>query len=397
MSPPKDNLTHSQRPLIGHKRKSKRRPLLAPASLRGMSPYVDGSRTLTNAFAWTSFNLRRILIVTSNLKRVLRFTIMLGIAVLGVLIWKQSENNLFVEGCVFGLMGLGVVGFGLSELGLPGAATRGAVAEDGDAATIVRPEERRFADNVETVVHLLQTHLQANSGYADSLKRANSTLPSLQRPEQVREVVLFLIEANLNIQVKVSELSTKLDDSVAQIGQLRSHLADAKDEALHDALTGLGNRRFFDLKLNQALAAARAEANELCLAVCDFDRFKTINDKFGHPVGDTVLKLFGEVLSSNVKGKDTVARIGGEEFAIVFPNTKMADAVTVTDQIRAQLEAKKWMLGSSGTALGTITASFGVASLRAGEGTNELFQRADRALYQAKSDGRNRVVSEKEL
>jgi diguanylate cyclase len=318
---------------------------------------------------------------------------MLGTVVLGVLIWKQAERNLFVEGCVFGLMGLGVIGFGLGELGPSTAPARVAVSEGGDAATNARPEQRRFADSVEAVIHLLQTHLQANSGYVDSLKRANSALPSLNRPEQVRMVVLSLIDDNRNIQLKMSELSTKLDDSVAQIDQLRSHLADAKDEALHDPLTGLGNRRFFDLKLNQAFAAARTEASELCLAICDFDRFKTINDKFGHPVGDTVLKLFGEVLSNNVKGKDTVARIGGEEFAIIFPNTKLADAVTVANQIRAQLEAKKWMLGSSGTALGTVTASFGVAGLRTGEGTEELLRRADKALYQAKSDGRNRVAS----
>jgi diguanylate cyclase len=335
--------------------------------------------------------------VTWDFKRVLQFATMLGIAALGLMIWGQSQGNSFVEGCVLGLMSLGVVGFGLSELGLPLAAARAATAGFDDATASVRPEERRFAEGVETVIRLLQTHLQANSGYADSLNRANRTLPLLERPEQVRDVVVSLIDENRKIQGRVTELSNKLDDSVAQISQLRSNLADAKDKAMRDPLTELGNRRFFDLKLNQAFTAARTEKSDLCLVICDFDRFKTINDKFGHPVGDTVLKLFGEILSNNVKGQDTAARIGGEEFAIIFPNTKVADAITVADQIRRQLEAKKWMLGSSGAALGTVTASFGVACLRVGEGTAELFQRADKALYRAKSDGRNCVASEKDL
>ena len=126
--------------------------------------------------------------------------------------------------------------------------------------------------------------------------------------------------------------------------------------------------------------------------MCDIDRFKAINDKFGHPVGDMVLKLFSEILSNNIKGRDTVARVGGEEFAIIFPQTPTADAAAIADQIRKQLEAKKWVVGSSGAPLGAVTASFGVAQLRADEGAEELFKRADEALYRAKSEGRNRVA-----
>ncbi len=239
-------------------------------------------------------------------------------------------------------------------------------------------------------------YLSANSSYSDSLVRANRDLPLLDKPEQIRAVVLSLIDENQKIQARVNDLSRNLDDSVAKIEKLRSNLADANDKALRDALTALGNRRFFDQKLEEALVE-QPDSGGLCLVMCDLDRFKAINDKFGHPVGDMVLKMFGEILSSAVKGDDTVARVGGEEFAIIFPDTRPADAATVAEQIRTQLEAKKWKVGSSGVVLGTVTASFGVARSRDGEEPAELFKRADEALYRAKSAGRNRVVVEGEI
>jgi diguanylate cyclase len=200
-----------------------------------------------------------------------------------------------------------------------------------------------------------------------------------------------LIEENQKIQTKVNDLSRNLDESVAKIDKLSSNLAEANDKALRDPLTALGNRRFFDQKLDAALRET-AESNGLCLVMCDLDRFKAINDKFGHPVGDMVLKLFSEILSNAIDAQDTAARVGGEEFAIIFPDTRADAAAMVAGQVRKQLEAKKWVVGSSGAPLGAVTASFGIVQLRDEEGAAQLFKRADEALYRAKSTGRNRVV-----
>ena len=131
----------------------------------------------------------------------------------------------------------------------------------------------------------------------------------------------------------MSDLSRSSDESVAKIEKLRSNLAEANDQALRDPLTGLGNRRFFDQKLDSALVEARADSGELCLMMCDLDRFKAINDKFGHPVGDMVLKMFGELLSNNITPRNTAVRVGGEEFAVIFPEARPADAAAVADQI----------------------------------------------------------------
>lgn len=335
------------------------------------------------------------MIVSSYLRRGLQLATMFGIVVLGALIWRQSTENSFVEACVFALIALGVLGVGIGEFKGSAEASPSGIAGECRSNERTSPAEQRFAGDLALIARLLQAHLSANSSYSDSLARANNDLPLLDEPEQIRAVVLSLIDENQKIQTKMGDLSRNLDESVAKIEKLRSNLAEANDKALRDPLTALGNRRFFDQKLDQALLEAPG-SSELCLVMCDLDRFKTINDKFGHPVGDMVLKLFSEILSSNITAHDTVARVGGEEFAIIFSGMRTAEAATIADQIRKQLEAKKWVVGSSGAALGTVTASFGVARLRSGEGAAQLFKRADEALYRAKSGGRNRVVVEAE-
>jgi len=330
--------------------------------------------------------------VGSLFKRALQFGAMFGIVALGALIWRQSTDNSIVEACVFGLIALGVIGVGVSEFKHPADASPSGIVGESRPYEKASRAEQRFAADLATIARLLQTYLTANSSYSDSLVRANKDLPLLEKPEQIRAVVLSLIEENRKIQIKVDDLSRELDASVAKIDKLGANLAEANDKALRDPLTALGNRRFFDQKLDSALLEARAQTGELCLAMCDIDRFKAINDKFGHPVGDMVLKAFSEIVSNAIASQDIAARVGGEEFAIIFPGARAADAATVAGQIRKQLEAKKWVLGTSGAPLGVVTASFGVAQLRGEEGATQLFERADEALYRAKSTGRNRVV-----
>ena len=323
------------------------------------------------------------------MKRALQAAAMLGIVILGALIWRRSLDDSFVQASVFGVIALGVVGIIVSELNGSSATRR--LEDEGARGRAFDQAERRFAGDMTTIVRLLKGYLSANTSYSDSLSRANNNLPLLEKPEQIRAVVISLIEENQKIQLKVDDLSHTLDDSVAKIEKLRANLAEATDKALRDPLTGLGNRRFFDQKLKEALRETPA-ADGLCLAMCDLDWFKAINDKFGHPVGDLVLKMFGETLADAVNGDDIVARIGGEEFAIVFLGARAVQAASLAEQVRKRLEAKKWAVGSSGAVVGTVTASFGLAERRAEEGADELIRRADQALYRAKASGRNRIV-----
>jgi diguanylate cyclase len=162
--------------------------------------------------------------------------------------------------------------------------------------------------------------------------------------------------------------------------------------AMIDALTGLGNRRFFDQTLQKEIERARETGAGLCLAMADLDRFKTVNDRFGHLVGDHLLKLFAGVLTTNLRGPDVPARYGGEEFALLFPGASLDDALRVVEKTRRDLESKRWVVGPKEEWLGAVTASFGIARLAFDEAAESFVQRADAKLFEAKAAGRNRVV-----
>ena len=198
---------------------------------------------------------------------------------------------------------------------------------------------------------------------------------------------------NDKMKARTSNLQANLETSHKQIEKLKTNLATAEAQGLSDPLTGLKNRRGFDVVLASQLATARNGSQPLSLIIADIDHFKAINDRYGHPTGDDVLKWFAKVLSSNVKGRDTVARYGGEEFAIVLPATPVENAAKIAGQIKAQLEAQCWQKPGAPNTMLRVTASFGVAELVAGEGTSALVARADSKLYEAKQAGRNRVAA----
>jgi len=170
-----------------------------------------------------------------------------------------------------------------------------------------------------------------------------------------------------------------------------------RKESLTDALTGLANRRCFDDSARRAIDAAVTDRKPMSLIISDVDHFKKFNDTYGHAIGDQVLRLVGQCLRSNVKGKDLAARFGGEEFVVILPDTPLEHAVAVANDIRKTVETKKIVQRSTGKDMGTVTLSLGVAQYVPGEQIADLLNRADASLYAAKRGGRNRVVTEREL
>jgi diguanylate cyclase len=127
------------------------------------------------------------------------------------------------------------------------------------------------------------------------------------------------------------------------------------------------------------------------LVLCDLDRFKRINDTFGHNVGDSVIRQFAQTMRLGIKGKDTAARYGGEEFALLLPETQILGARHVAEKIRQAFAAQAFVLTETQQRIGSLSASFGVAEHQPGESIEALAARADAALYRAKNNGRNRV------
>jgi two-component system cell cycle response regulator len=161
--------------------------------------------------------------------------------------------------------------------------------------------------------------------------------------------------------------------------------------ALTDGLTGLYNRNYMDEHLARLLSSAQVEAKPLSLVMVDVDRFKSVNDTYGHAAGDEVLREFARRLGGNLRGVDTLARMGGEEFVIALPEAREKDAGMAAERLRARIAQEPFNIGASLRPL-AVTASFGVASARTGDTVASLLERADRALYAAKRSGRNCVM-----
>ncbi|MEO7158734.1 MAG: diguanylate cyclase [Vicinamibacterales bacterium] len=158
-----------------------------------------------------------------------------------------------------------------------------------------------------------------------------------------------------------------------------------------DSLTGLLNRPYLDSRLHQEVERAKRESGTLALLIADIDDFKSINDKWGHQVGDAVLQTVGSVIRSAVRVFDVCARYGGDEFAIVMPNSGQASAVACAERIRRRLAEHR---ASDNNPQPQLTMSIGVALIAPEDSAADLILRADRAMYQAKADGKNLVRGE---
>jgi len=162
---------------------------------------------------------------------------------------------------------------------------------------------------------------------------------------------------------------------------------------LTDSLTGVANRRCFDLRLVEQSKAALKEGSDLCLVLIDIDHFKRFNDTYGHRVGDQVLKVVGFQLKAAAGEKDVPARYGGEEFAMILPNCTLERARERADQLRQILAGQYLRNKSTGENFGQVTVSIGVSTYRPNEPLEDFVTRADGALYEAKHKGRNCVAT----
>ena len=229
--------------------------------------------------------------------------------------------------------------------------------------------------------------------YGRKLSAVSGELGSQPSAGGLHKIVEGLRTATSAMEARTHALESELQKSSHEVDELRRKLEDVRKESLTDPLTGIANRKAFDLDLRKAIMQAREHDEALSLLICDIDRFKLFNDTFGHQTGDQVLRLVANCLNESVKGRDTAARYGGEEFAVIVRGAALRAAGLLADQIRQVVQAKKLVKKSTGDVLGTITISIGAAQLLAGEDETSLIHRADAGLYAAKAAGRNCVRS----
>lgn len=199
--------------------------------------------------------------------------------------------------------------------------------------------------------------------------------------------------ARCDAMLHIKRLQEELRDAQARLREANAKLAD---QSLTDPLTGLRNRRFFDERLPEEFRRAQRYGDHLSLIMIDLDHFKSVNDRFGHLAGDAVLRETGSLIRASIRDPDICSRYGGEEFAVILPKTHLSGALAVAERVWKELGAKEYAVqGPPGQPSRVrVTASLGVAFYPSREVTSVelLVATADKALYEAKAKGRNRVI-----
>lgn len=236
-----------------------------------------------------------------------------------------------------------------------------------------------------------ETDIQALQ-FGTNLHRYGDTLKQNLTPAQLIALIANMAGETNKMIGSMRELQSELTASKQKVEKLHQELKSARGEALLDPLTGILNRRGFENSAKQTLSDNQVLNKGMCLMMIDIDHFKRINDTYGHLFGDKVIRAVANTLKSKVRGQDSVARLGGEEFALLLAETNLAGAHTVAENIRRTIEGCQIHRLDNQEKIGGITISVGIAPYTSGNGLAELLDHADKALYVSKRQGRNRTT-----
>ena len=247
---------------------------------------------------------------------------------------------------------------------------------------------------LQEAITLLRQGVGSSRVYTASLEKAQNQITQVSRNHDAKKVVMELLDLSRDHAKQTEAVGRELVRAREQVGDLQRELHKLRDRAYLDYLTQIANRRHMDEMLEREIRLARGSSEPLSFALGDLDYFKQLNDTYGHTVGDAVLKHFAALMRSNIKGQDTPARFGGEEFAIIFPKTSVFGAASVTENLRKILYGTDFILSRDSSSIGRVSVSFGVTQLLSGDSMGDLIRRADGLLYRAKKLGRNRVETD---
>ncbi len=256
-----------------------------------------------------------------------------------------------------------------------GAAPREA---DVDSAIALVTETQQQVDGF---AEMMRTMHNETRGFGRDLAQSAAAITQMAEIDEITRITTTMIG-------RIRDSEVRLAQATAETDALRAKLAEARDTARRDVLTGLPNRRAFE----EALAVRDVDGGPYCLAVCDIDRFKRVNDIHGHGVGDRVLTAIGQAIAAEC-APHLVVRHGGEEFAVLIAGITLAEAAGLLDSVRATVAAKRFRNRDTDTSLGIMTFSAGITAIHADEPADAAFTRADRLLYMAKNQGRDRICT----
>lgn len=196
---------------------------------------------------------------------------------------------------------------------------------------------------------------------------------------------------------RAAATEAKLATNSAELKKIKESLAEAEARSKTDALTGLANRHMLDEYLKSSLLGAAQQSTALSVFMLDIDHFKKFNDRYGHPLGDQVLRLVSQVMQGCLREADLAARYGGEELMAVLAGAGLKECHDAAERVRTKICGARITRRATGEDIGTVTVSIGATRFLPGESSEALVQRCDGALYLAKKLGRNRTVTVDEL
>lgn len=254
-----------------------------------------------------------------------------------------------------------------------------------------------FQKELAKIVSVLKGAGDDTNAHTKALMDHMNKLSDFEGANELRDIIKLVITDTDKIKEQSQKLEDKLQESTLRIEGLQTNLENARLESRTDALTNIGNRKFFEEKVVEYMDNFINRSDGLVLILCDIDHFKKFNDNFGHQIGDQVLKVVAHVIKKELGLRGSAARYGGEEFAILLPKAILDDGIELADKIKTVISQRIIKNKNTGANFGRITMSFGVSCARPGGNINDLIQKSDSALYLAKSNGRNMVQSELEL
>lgn len=264
---------------------------------------------------------------------------------------------------------------------------------DKDQSEEVQKVGDAINETIKDVTDVVTNVKGAAEEYNETLSSVTEKLGEEMSQGQIENLLQDIVAGTQNMISQNQALEEKLSVSSQAMNALQHDLEVARQEALTDGLTNLANRKAFDAEIERVIHNAQENSETFSVIMMDIDHFKAFNDNYGHQVGDQVLRLVAKTLTDGVKGRDMAARYGGEEFVIVLPQTNLSAAQILGDNLRQAVSSKEVVNRNSGEKLGRITLSGGVAEYSSGDSIEDLIERADGALYTAKHNGRNQVVS----
>lgn len=247
----------------------------------------------------------------------------------------------------------------------------------------------KMTDTMGELNGAIESGLNENSTFTGALRSIRRTLAQAATRKDLSTAITSTLRANQKHLVSAQRMEVELRRNRTMLSKLEKELAGVRKSSGLDHLTKIPNRRRFDVLLDEAIFNARQKNQPLTLAAAKLDSFRDISETWGNSAGDTILRQFAAVLVRNIKGKDSAARISGEEFGLLLSDVQPENGARVVDNIRAAYKDIHWTSKQTGEEIGCLTVSFGITELRDGDTREDLIERAEQNLLRAKNKGKD--------